>query len=288
MAAPEENLPEYIEKIQKEDRTKFLGGVEVALSTDIAIKIVNDLCWGQVHQAVKGGERSLRKLVETSRQALRSRAPRNVGDSPVAKRRVRDLLEMASRIVVAHKVAQPPTIDGTPDEACWKWVEHRPWFAWKSGKEFAVPTSFALAHDGRHLYLALRCPQDDLKERRKCTGYGAPAWKYASVEFFINPDARDADPKQVPYYQAIAAYGGGLWENKPEVAREHRTTSSEKEWRAEVKIDLETIGMLPTTYPYVRTNLVRNVKEGGRSGKAWFPSSGAHKSYASRGWLLFE
>jgi len=286
--APEESLQECIDEVQKGDGTKFLGGVEIAVSTAIAMQIVNDLCWGEVAKALKAGERDAGKLVARARQALLSRVPKEAGRSAIAKKRLGDLEQMASRVVVARKVPQPPTIDGNPDEALWAWVSHEPWFAWKSGKEFTVPTSFAVAHDGRHLYLALRCRQDDLKERSKCEGYGAPAWKYASVEFFINPDERDAAPEKVPYYQVIPAYGGGLWENRPKVACDYRMTAAENEWRAEVKIDLEAIGMLPATYPYVRINLVRNIHEGGHSGKAWFPSSGAHKSAASRGWLLFE
>jgi len=286
--APEENLQEYVEKIQKADRTKFLGGVEIAVSTDIAIRIINELCWAKVAEALKAGKRRAEGLIEISRQALRSHLPKDASESPVARKRVRDLLQMASRITVARKISRPPAIDGNPDDTCWNWVSHSPWFAWQSGKGFTVPTSFALAHDGRYLYLAVRCPQDDLKERRKCRGYGAPAWKYASVEFFINPDERDAEPREVPYYQVIAAYGGGLWENKPNVAAEYEMSSTEKEWRAELKIDLRAIGMLPSKYPHVRINFVRNIREGGHSGKAWFPSSGAHKDLKARGWLLFE
>ena len=70
--------------------------------------------------------------------------------------------------------------------------------------------------------------------------------------------------------------------------REYATTDDETEWRAELKLSFQKLRFAPKQFPYLRVNLVRNVKGGGHSGIAWFPSTGGHASYDARGWVLFE
>ena len=65
-------------------------------------------------------------------------------------------------------------------------------------------------------------------------------------------------------------------------------TADDKEWRAELKISFRKLGFSPEEFSYMRLGLIRNVKGGGHSGAAWFPSTGAHASYDARGWLIFE
>lgn len=298
--APKEDVKAYIDRIQKEDKSKFLGGVEVKAATEIARKVVVDLAWPEVYRQLKAGEREPKKLVAAARKAIASAAPAQLEVDPVASARIDALLKMASRIAVAPRVASPPTIDGEPSEVLWKWIDHHPWFAWKSGVQVPHHTHFALAYDDEYLYVAVRCPQDDLKKMRKCTGYGSPAWKYASIEFFINPDGRDTKLKEqvrgrdqkdstgLSLFQTIVAYGGGLWERGQNATEEYAATDDETEWRAELKLSFSKMGFSPKQYPYLRVNLVRNVKSGGHSGVAWFPSTGAHAAYDARGWLIFR
>jgi len=209
-------------------------------------------------------------------------------------------MKMASRIAYAHRVAKPPVIDGKPDEALWQWNDHHPWFAWKSGVQVPHRTRFAFAYDDDYLYLAFRCPQDDLKRRRRVKGYGVPAWKYASVEFFITPDPHDAKlarafrdrdepPELVRTYQVITALGGGLWERAQYATeKNYAVTEEAKEWRGELKMSWKKMKFGPKQYPYMRVQLVRNIREGGHSGVAWYPSTGAHAAHEARGWLIFR
>jgi len=298
--APREDVKAYISKIQQEDRSKFLYGVEVKAATEIARKVVNDLGWPVVYERVKAGERDPKDLVAAAREAVLAKAPEGSRGDPIAERRIDGLMKMASRIAVAHPVHEPPLIDGTANESLWKWNDHYPWFAWKSGVQVDEHTYFALAYDDDYLYLAVRCPQSDLEKRRRAEGYGVPAWKYTSVEFFISPDPREArlahafrdkddPPELIRTYQVIAAYGGGLWERGQYATEQnYAVTDEENEWRAELKMRWDKLRFHPKEHPFMRIQLVRNMREGGHSGVAWYPSTGAHADYDARGWLLFE
>ena len=129
--------------IQKGDKSKFLGGVEVKAATEIARKVVVDLAWPEVYRQLKAGKREPEKLVAAARKAIASAAPPQLEDDPVANARIDALLKMASRIAVASRTASPPTIDGDPSEALWQWTDHHPWFAWKSGVQVPHHTRFA-------------------------------------------------------------------------------------------------------------------------------------------------
>lgn len=287
--APEEDLAAYVAEIQAGDPTKFLGGVEIALGTEIAMRIINELCWTRVADELAGGERDPDALIAAARKGISPHLPDPEGEPALVRQRVSDLRAMASRVAACPRLDEPPTIDGTPDEPLWRWVEQSPWFAWKSARDVGVRTSFACAHDDRYLYVALRCPQDDMAERSRVEGYGVPAWKYAGVEVFVNADQPDAeDPTDAPHHQSIIALGGGLWENNPDVTTAYAATDDDTGWRAELQIDLQAVGLSPADHQWLRLNLVRNILEGGHSGQAWFPSSGAHKDLRSRGWLILE
>jgi len=309
-AAPQEDVRAYIEKLRKGDPSKFMSGVQIKVGTYLARSIVLDLAWTAAHKMLKAGERDPEKVAAAARAAIAAAAPKGSKGDPPAERRLDALSKMASRVAVAHRVKEPPTIDGKPDEASWHWVDHYPWFAWKSGVQVKHHTPFALSYDDGYLYIAFRCPQDDLPKRRKCTGYEVPAWKYASIEFFINPDGRDGQlvelrgnfPKKgatgIAPFQTIPAHGGGLWERAQRATEKCVTTDTlddaagvqgrEPEWRAELKLSWAKLQFSPKQFPYMRMNFVRNVGEGGHTGVAWFPSTGAHGAYDARGWVIFE
>jgi hypothetical protein len=304
--APEEDVKAYIAELRKGDPSKFMSGVQIKVGTELARKIVLDLAWTEAYRKLKAGERDPEKVADAARATIAAAAPEGSKGDTAAERRLDALAKMASRVTVAHRVAKPPVIDGKPDEASWRWVDQYPWFAWKSGVQMKHNTHFALSYDDDYLYLALRCPQDDLAERRKCTGYDVPAWKYASIEFFINPDGRDGQlvelrgnfPKKdstgIAPFQCIPAFGGGLWERAQRATEKYETTdtlndeAADPEWRAELKLSWQRLGFSPMQFPYMRINFVRNVGEGGHTGVAWFPSTGAHGAYDARGWVVFK
>jgi hypothetical protein len=287
--APQEDVRAYTEALAKEDPTKFHGGVEISLSTELARSIVIDLAWNEVYRLLKAGERDAGKLVAAAQAQLTAAAPSGAQGDPVAERRMKSLAEAASRIAVANRVKTLPAIDGKPTEDCWQWVDQQPWFAWKSGVASAAKTQFALAYDDQFLYVALRCPQDDLAAMPRCTGYGAPAWKYPSVELHLNPDSRDANPKEKPYFQTIPAYGGGLWETGQRGTDKSAVTDDGKTiYEVELALSFQKMGFSPQQFPYLRINFTRNIRPGGHSGLCWFPSTGAHASLDARGWVVFK
>ncbi len=298
-ARPDEDVKEYIAKVQAEDRTRFEGGVEVRAGAEIARRIVIDLAWPEVRRALKSGERAPERLAAAARAALAGVLPSTALQDPVARRRVDGLLDMASRIVVARRVTTPPVIDGAPDEALWRWNDHFPWYAWKSGLQSGLHTRCAFAWDDDFLYIALRCPQPGLDQLTRCKDYGAPAWKYASVEFFLHPDPPEADladpvrytrdpPEKLRQMQVIPAYGGGLWEREQHAVEKWASTDDPAEWRAELKISFRKLGFSPARFPYMRLGMVRNIADGGHSGVSWFPSTGAHAAWDAHGWIVFE
>ena len=288
-AAPEEDVKAYTAKIQAEDPTKFLGGVEISLSTEIARSIVVNLAWSEVYRLLKSGERDREKLVAAAKARIAAAAPPDAGAHPATKARMTKLLQQCERIAVARRVDKPPVIDGKPTEDCWQWVDQPPWFAWKSGTAARAATRFALAYDDKYLYVALRCPQSDLAKMARCKGYMASAWKYASVEMHINPDTRDADPEKLRFFQTIPAYGGGLWERGQRATERYAVTDNGKDlFEIEFALSFEKMKMSPKQFPFMRMNFVRNIRGGGHSGLAWFPSTGAHASYDARGWVIFE
>ena len=287
--APQEDVAAYIQKLQAEDSTKFLGGVLISLSTELARKVVIDLGWTEVHKRLKAGDRDRDQLVVAAKKAIIGAAPAGYEKDVAARSRLESLLQAAERIAVAPRVQQPPTIDGKPDEKLWKWVDHRPWFAWKSGVATDAVTTFALAYDDDFLYVAIRCPQDDLSNMKRCKSYGEPAWKFASVEIHINPDERDVGKEEVPMFQTIPAFGGGLWERAQQATEKYAITDNGKDlYEIELAISFRKLKMSPKRFPYLRINFTRNIRGGGHSGLGWFPSTGGHASSDARGWVIFR
>ncbi|HOJ39452.1 MAG TPA: DUF4838 domain-containing protein [bacterium] len=295
--APREDVKAYIEKIQKGDPTKFLGGVEIKSGAELSRQVVLKLAWSKVLAALQSGEREAGRLKVLAQEAIKGAA----GDwqDEVACRRLEELLSMAGRITVARRVSQPPEIDGQANEAAWQWHEDRPWFAWKSGQVSQLKTEYSFLWDENFLYIGFRCQQPDIAQQPSCQGYGAPAWKYPSVEIFLNPDASQAELADAINYQeapvdrtrlmqVIIAHGGGLWERDQQAVAAYAASSDKNGWQAELKIAWSRLRFGPDRYRFLRLNMVRNVGTGGHTGIAWFPSTGAHASYESRGWLLFE
>ncbi|MDD5704876.1 MAG: DUF4091 domain-containing protein, partial [Kiritimatiellae bacterium] len=211
-------------------------------------------------------------------------------------KRMEILRSMTGRLAFAPRVVASPTIDGKPDESLWQWNDQQPWFNWQSALPDTNRTLFAFAHDDRYLYLALRCPQNDLAGQKRCPSeYGAQAYQFPSVEIFLNADQPGTNAERLSYYQVIPAFGGGLLElgkgsipEKPAAVSAYAMSDDAGEWRAELKIDLRKIGLSPAQYSWLRLNLVRNIGVGGFIGKSWFPSPGAHFEPDSRGWLILE
>ena len=86
----------------------------------------------------------------------------------------------------------------------------------------------------------------------------------------------------------IPALGGGIYSSAHDVVKAWKVTDTDTHWQAEMALDLAEIKMPPDRFGWLRTNLIRNTRSGGHYGRGWFPSFGAHKDLAARGWLVFE
>ncbi|MBM4037190.1 MAG: DUF4838 domain-containing protein, partial [Planctomycetes bacterium] len=287
--APDFDLAAYTGKLIAADPTKFIQGVQVARGALATQYIFDRAIWPAVHARLKAGERDPAKLTAEAKEALR----KIVGGASLP--RVEKMVALSERIAVAKRVSKPPTIDGTPDEPCWQWVDHRPWFARLSMAAHTGATQFALAYDDEQLYIALRCPGQDPcafseSTRKASSAYDCPAWKYPSVEVFLNPDERDAPASAVPYYQVIAAAAGGAWETPQKALASWKVTDNGKDlWQAELVLSWKKLGIVPKRFPWLRLNLVRNMKfQGDQDAAGWFVTALANNSPSARGWLLFE
>ncbi len=305
--APADDPFEYAKALRARDKTRFgsdtifLDGVGLALR-----KIMDETSVRAVREALVSGERDLGKLRQRASEALMRVMPgQDVVASAHGQKRMAVLAAIADRVAVAKPVKAAPLIDGSPDEAAWgEWRDDSPWFNWQSVMaDDKTRTQFAFAHDGKFLYVALKCPQADLASQPRCPDkYGAESYLYPSVELFLSTDQPGVSDQEVTYYQAVPAFGGGFSEHvggklKPArqdvqfkaVADYAITDNGVDEWRAEFKIDLGKLGFDVVKTPYLRMNLVRNITSGGQgSGRSWFPSPGVHRSESSRGWLVFE
>ena len=293
VASPVDAL-EYAQQLTATDKTKFCGPTIHIEGCGLAVrKIVLDTAGKRIKELLTSGTLDQEKLAAEGRKALAAIAPATATE--FGKKRMETLNAIASRVATAHRVATPPKIDGNPDEALWQWVDQHPWFKWQSTVVDDTTTKFAFAYDDQYLYLALRCPQKGLATQERCPNkFGASAWLYPSVEFFMNKDQPGVTQEELAFYQAIPAFGGGFLEHgggligaKNQATTEYAITDNADEWRAELKIDLKKLGLAPAENPWLRINLARNLGVGGFSSLSWFPSPAAHKDGESRGWLVF-
>lgn len=291
--APDVDALEYSQLLMARDNTRFHGPALLLSGAGLAIRrIVQETAGKRVRELLVSGMMEADRLTAEAHRAVNSIASPQMAATQIGSGRMAELRAIAARIVTAPLVVTPPVLDGNPDDAVWPWVDHRPWFSWQSALASNTVTCFAAVHDGRYLYLALRCPQENLDKQQRCPArYGAHAYQFPSVEVFLNPDQPGASTQELSYYQAIPALGGGFmeWGGGPmkelaEGAAEYAIGDTPEEWHAELKVDLRKLGL--TGRRYLRLNLVRNLGTGGFSGRTWFPSPAGHKETESRGWLI--
>lgn len=288
MIAPKEDIREYIIKLKEEDPSKFYSGCEISIGLDVVREFINRTAWERVYEELEKNKNAGKNdLILSARKEILKYAPLNWERDNASKDRIDTLLKIGERIIVAKKLKEPVKIDGKFDEKQWEWNCNQPWFKWKSGLPSDEKTLISCLYDKNYLYIGFRCFQKDLgKYKKPPATYGLPAWKFVSMEIFINPNEK-VKKDDVKYYQVIPAYGGGIWENMAGGVEGYKMYEGKDEWGGELKINLKKIKMQPEDYRYLRINFVRNLKTGGRSSAAWFPSVDAHKNFKSRGWLIF-
>jgi hypothetical protein len=285
---PAEDPEGYLKELVEREPTAFTLNfpISVTTATELLLQLMNATGWQTVRDSLKQGVRNPDALRESARKAVAALAPKNQAIKADADRRMSQLLAMAGRVAVAVKTAAPPAIDGDLSDAAWKWKGDNPWWFRKTGAPFESPARYAFCHDGRFLYAAFEFGQPDLDKEGQNERYGAAAWKYPSVELFLHPDISMADPKDVPFFQAIPCVGGGLYASKHQVVTEWKSGNTKDRWWTELKIDLQAVGMSPDRFPALRMNMSRNLRE--HAIRSWYPVADANNDPLARGWLVFE
>lgn len=279
-----------LQQLREQDSSSFSAEAPIAISTatELSMQLVNGRPWDAVYDMIQQGAAQRESLAQAAKTQLLAIAPADWQSDPLAKRRIEMLLAMCDRVVVAPPTDQPPTIDGDLSDPAWQWQVDSPWWQWKSGIPYKDKTELAFCYHGDTLYVAARCHQDDIAQRRKSDpAYGVSGWKFVSMELHMHPDERDASADDVPRFQGIPTLGGGMWANQHDVVKQWKVTHGDDHWQYEMEIDLAKLNMSPKDYKALRINLIRNTKEHGHYGKGWFPSSMGHNAYHARGWLVF-
>jgi hypothetical protein len=249
--------------------------------------------WQILRARLDAGERNPATLARQTADGLLKLAPAGYEKDAVSKAAVDTLRRMADRVAGARRAAQPPAIDGNPDEPCWAWVDQNPWPLLNSGGPAAYRTQFAWAYDDQHLYLALRCFDqaaryaEKLDPAKALSPGGAPG-TYPSIGVELAPDARDA---QRPLYQLTLSMKGGTWENEIKALASSKTAEAGPEtWQAELAFTWSALGVDPKKTPALRLNLRRNIRTRfDPSVSAWYATYRPDKMVpapASRGWLV--
>ena len=160
--------------------------------------------------------------------------------------------------VTAHRIAQPPAIDGDLGDAAWNRPADISAF-WEM--RFARPkaaTKAWLAYDAERLYLAVRCAEPAMDKLKAATGRDAVLWQDDSVEFMLNTNPGD----EKSYYLAIncdgvfaEAYDGASFNTNLRCA----TAKGADFWCLELAIPWKGLGIsAPAAGAKMRFELVRN------------------------------
>lgn len=289
------DLESHIIRVWAEEPCAYTGNGQPKRAMQAMHYICDTGPWQTVHAQLDAGERNPSNLVRQAAAGLFKLAPVGYENNAAAKAAMHKLQRMADRVAGAKRAAQPPTIDGNPDEPCWTWVDQNPWTLLNSGTPVTYRTQFAWAYDDENLYLALRCFDQaaryavGLDPARALPGGGAP-WIFPSIEVELVPDARDM---QRPLYQLTISMKGGVWESGTKVLASSKTTETGPEtWQAELAFKWKMLGVDPGKISALRVNLRRNIrKRFVPSVSAWYATFFPYKAApapASRGWLVLE
>ena len=189
---------------------------------------------------------------------------------------------------VGAPLAQAPTIDGKLDDAAWRGRWAGQFIIYNTRNLLSdTATSFQIAHDARALYLAVRCPQQNMAEVRKAK---PTPEKYAGgvqVEIFFHVG------KSV--YQICIGPEGGYYDErdgnvafdlKPKIAARQNAEG----WSLEAEIPFKSFGMtMPKTFETWGFNIVRHTYLPNKLWEysAWNPAKGTFASTSNFGTIFF-
>jgi hypothetical protein len=190
----------------------------------------------------------------------------------------------------------PPKIDGRLDDDAWARATRLAGLVTPAGSPGEhQPTEVRLLHDGRSLYLAVRCADEDIAHLRTAAdGRDGPVYRDDAVEVFV-----DANHDRRTYHQFIANAAGAVfdaatrdraWDGQWRAA----TGREEGEgragaWTLEIAIPFHTVGLgRPAAGTTIGLNVVR-FRPRGRQRSMWSPTfSGTNHVPARFGALTLE
>ncbi len=134
------------------------------------------------------------------------------------------------RKLSVQRISIVPEIDGNLSDKVWK--EER----WYSGfhilnhpQQIAKPgTSFAMAHDGENLYIAVRADEPEIaKTKALVSKRDGPVWKDDSIEIFI-----DSKGEGIYHYQFVINSKGSLYDTKAT----RGGMFNKSDWNSDIKV----------------------------------------------------
>ena len=300
---PQIDLWEYIEKKRRENWSQIYAGPEVTNATVIMEYILENSSWKTVQNLLEKGERNSHQIIQQAQNSLTELTPSEYENDSAAQNRMEILQEVAGRVAAAHKVEEPPLIDGKFEETTWMW-NSRQWFVRNSARPFPYRTEFAFSYDTDYLYIALRAQDQDVETVKQClekhgqkatesgtTGSVANVMKDSpSIRLFIDQDKTNT---LMQGYQLMVNCCGGLWENREAVENYKTFWNQEKhEWQTEIAVRWNKLMGSNKRLPYVRMNLLRHYRgEYSREVGGWYLSHETRSSRTAksneRGWVIF-
>ncbi|MEN6545733.1 MAG: carbohydrate-binding family 9-like protein [Armatimonadia bacterium] len=190
-----------------------------------------------------------------------------------------------------YRLAAPPTVDGSIDDAAWQGLPEAMGFHRLKADGFAYgkPTSFRIGWSGDSLYLAVRCREPFSRLIRPLTADGEPLWDDDSIEVFIVPAGAD-------YFQLIANTAGTRWNGRQSGGADKVWAWTAKaridgdDWCLEERSPFAVLGVTPKEGDTWKFNVARNLTCGPAEERfsSWAPVKDSFADVANFAALTFR
>lgn len=198
----------------------------------------------------------------------------------------------------APRLSAPPRIDGRADDPAWNSLPWHGNFTLLNRPDTAAPveTSFKIAHDGRRLYLLVRCAEPEMpKLKCEITERDGKLWRDDSIELFLDVNAGQSEYRHFVFnangavYDAQWVQGGYLsssaWDAPGTVAA---TSTGPQGWTLEAAIPFAELGLTRDSGGIFGFNLSRGRRGAVNADYSLMPLSGGFHQPTGFGKLKLE
>jgi len=171
---------------------------------------------------------------------------------------------------VSREQGAPVVVDGALSEKCWQDAPAASGFTYfRRNDTVAVDTQFKFLYNDTFLYLAVVCPEPEIKRLspQTCARDSKEVFRGETIELFIDPKHDHAH-----YYQIAFNAGGGLYDSEKmtkswdgEITA--RAQLGDGQWTAEAALSWASIGVSPKPGLVLGTNVCRDRRLG--DGSEW-------------------